>query len=95
MVQRRAIAVEEKPMATVTATARQLKARQKAKADAFDRITELMFPKDEPDQEWDHDTIELVAERILAVYPGAAEGDRTFAGEEPRTLAPVNAPQAE
>ena len=52
-----------------------------AKAEAFDRIAEILFPVAEPGIQWGHDHIELVAERVLAIYPGAAEGDRTLAKE--------------
>jgi hypothetical protein len=47
------------------------------KARAFDRITDLLFPEECPNREWNGEAIELVAERVLSIYPKAAEGDRT------------------
>ena len=57
---------------------RKLTATDTEKARAFDQIADLLFPEECPNREWNGETVELVAERVLKVYPKAAEGDRTF-----------------
>jgi hypothetical protein len=48
-----------------------------AKAQAFDQIADLLWPTDNPQQEWDGSTIENVGAAVLTVYPRADAGDRT------------------
>ena len=51
---------------------------QIAKADAFDRIMEILHkPEDGGCTEWDSETIEIIDEVILDICPGANEADYT------------------
>lgn len=46
---------------------------------AIDNIADLLFPVEDPGQQWDASTIEYAADEVLRVYPRAADGDRTLA----------------
>jgi hypothetical protein len=47
-----------------------------AKAAAFDRILEILWPLEDPFADWDGSTIELVGSEVLSVYPEASQGIR-------------------
>lgn len=52
-----------------------------AKARAFDEIADLLYPKPTPTRDWDHSTLEIVAEIVISVYPNAHKGERVIAKE--------------